>query len=338
MRTLFTLNLRRSAVLAVLSTGLLSSCETVIDLPEPEHTPRIALKYILSNYEPQRQTDELANTRKLFVSNSQRIFSNKEARGRKDATVVILDENGAEVERFRPVLPSSPYDTFNIGSYEPTRNLKGEPGRTYTLRASLPGFETVESKLTLPAVPVIESATFVKNESKSENSSVFGQLSLTVADDPGAANYYVAFARVVNSQNNQYQGWSQVDVAEDESDVEVDLGQFQLSTVYSFQGYSYGLFPFADTNVNGKRFSLTTNVRFYDGYCQQPSNCQRPDYMEVYVTSMTQDTYNFFLARRRYNDSEGNPFAEPAPLPSNIRPGYGLFGGMTDAVYRIKLR
>ncbi|PJJ58802.1 DUF4249 domain-containing protein [Hymenobacter chitinivorans] len=338
MLTLFTLN-RRSAALAVLSAGLvLSGCETVIDLPEPAHTPRIALKYILSNYTTQRQHDELANTRTLFVSTSQRIFSTKDVRGRKDATVVILDENGTEVERFQPVPPTSPYDTFNIGTYQPTRNLKGEPGRTYTLQASLPGFETVESKLTLPAVPVIESATFIKNVSKSDQSNVYGQLSITVADDPGATNYYVAFARVVDSQNNQYQGWSQVDIATDESDVDVDLGQFQLSTIYSFQGYGYDLFPFADAAVNGKRFSLTTNVRYYDGYCPQASNCQRPDYMEVYVTSMTQDTYNFFLARRRYNDSEGNPFAEPAPLPSNIRPGYGLFGGMTDAVYRIKLR
>ncbi|UOQ74233.1 DUF4249 domain-containing protein [Hymenobacter cellulosilyticus] len=337
MSTLYNMSLR-TAALGLLSLGLLGGCETVIDLPEPEHTPRIALKYILSNYETTRQHDELADTRTLFVSNSQRIFSNKQARGRKDATVVVLDENGTVVERFQPVEPSAPYDTFNIGYYKPTLKLKGEPGRTYKLRASLPGFETVESTLTLPAVPVIESAAFIKNESKSNGSEVHGQLSLTVADDPNATNYYVAFARAINSQNPEYQGWSGVEVAEDESDLEVDLGQFQLSTINSFNGFSYGLYPYADVNVNGKSFSLTTNVRYYDGYCQQPNNCQRPDYLEVYVTSMTRETYNFYVARQRYNDSEGNPFAEPAPLPSNIRPGYGLFGGMTDAVYRIKLR
>lgn len=338
MRTLYKMNLRSAALGLLLSLGVLSGCETVIDLPEPEHTPRIALKYILSNYEPARQNDDLTNSRQLFVSNSERIFSNKQARGRKDATVVVLDENGTVVERFQPELPTSPYDTFNIGYYQPTLGLKGEPGRTYKLRASLPGFETVESTLSLPAVPVIESATFIKNESKSNAGNVYGQLSLTVADDPGAANYYVAFARAINSQNSQYQAWSQVEVDEEASDLEVDLGQFQLSTINGFQGYSFGLYPYADTNVNGQRFSLTTNVRYYDGYCLPPNNCQRPDYLEVYVTSMTRETYNFFLARRRYNDSDGNPFAEPAPLPSNIRPGYGLFGGMTDAVYRIKLR
>ena len=33
---------------------------------------------------------------------------------------------------------------------------------------------------------------------------------------------------------------------------------------------------------------------------------------------------------QRYQDSHDNPFAEPAPLASNIRNGYGLFGGATD--------
>jgi hypothetical protein len=338
MTTLSTLNVKK-ALLGLGSLGLLSACETVIDLPEPEHTPRIALKYILSNYEAQKPNDELALTRNLFVSNSQRIFASKEAKGRKDATVVVLDETGAVVERFEPVPPAAPYDTFNLGYYQQTMHLKAAPGHTYTLRATLPGFETVESTLTMPAVPVIESATFIKNTAKTNTNEIYGQLSLTVADDPGAANYYVAFARVVDSRNPNNQGWAQVQVEEDDNDlpVAVDVERFQLSSINSFYGYSYGLYPYADTNVNGKRFSLSANVRYYGGYCPPTGTCQRADYMDVFVTSMTAEAYNFFLARQRYNDADGNPFAEPAPLPSNIKPGYGLFGGMTDAVYRIKL-
>ncbi|TGE14326.1 DUF4249 family protein [Hymenobacter elongatus] len=329
---------QRSAVLGLLGLGLLSACETVIDLPAPEHTPRIALKYVLSSYESQNQkgNDELANSRNLFVSNSQRIFDNRENKGRQDATVVVLDGSGAVVERFEHAPPRYPDD---LGFYRPTMGLKPQPGQTYTLRASLPGFESVESSLSMPAAPTIESATFVKNDSKSNPNDVYGQLSISVADDPRAANYYVAFARVIDSKNPDYQGWSQVQVVEDEADTDVtsDLGRFQLSSINSFLGYSYGLYPYADTNVNGQRFSLSANVRYYPGHCQTQNNCQGPDYMEVFVSSMTRDTYNFYLSRQRYNETEGNPFAEPAPLASNIKGGFGLFGGTTDAIYRIKL-
>ena len=55
------------------------------------------------------------------------------------------------------------------------------------------------------------------------------------------------------------------------------------------------------------------------------------------VSSITVDDYNFYLSRRRYADSHGNLFAEPAPLAGNVRNGYGLFGGATDATYRIRL-
>ena len=66
-------------------------------------------------------------------------------------------------------------------------------------------------------------------------------------------------------------------------------------------------------------------------------NCPQPAFVEVTVSSITLDAYNFYLSRRRYYDSDGNPFAEPAPLTSNVRPGYGLFGGATDVTYRIRL-
>ena len=57
----------------------------------------------------------------------------------------------------------------------------------------------------------------------------------------------------------------------------------------------------------------------------------------MHVSSITPEAYNFYLSRRRYYDSDGNPFAEPAPLASNVRPSYGLFGGATDVTYRIRI-
>jgi hypothetical protein len=40
---------------------------------------------------------------------------------------------------------------------------------------------------------------------------------------------------------------------------------------------------------------------------------------------------------QRYRSANDNPFAEPAPLRSNVQGGFGLFGGASDVVVRIKL-
>ena len=55
------------------------------------------------------------------------------------------------------------------------------------------------------------------------------------------------------------------------------------------------------------------------------------------MSSITKEACDFYLSRRRYLDSDGNPFAEPAPLASNVRGGYGLFAGAADATYRIRI-
>ena len=87
--------------------------------------------------------------------------------------------------------------------------------------------------------------------------------------------------------------------------------------------------------MNGQRIALASDVRFYN-YCPQPG-CPQLGFIEVTVSSITKDAYDFYLSRRRYYDSDANPFAEPAPLASNVRPGYGLFGGAADITYRIQL-
>ncbi len=73
-------------------------------------------------------------------------------------------------------------------------------------------------------------------------------------------------------------------------------------------------------------------------FLQPPeSRVPAPAYIEVIVSSIPVSTYDFYQSVQRYYDTDGNPFAEPAPLRSNVAPGYGLFGGATDVVLRIKI-
>ncbi|GAB3855616.1 hypothetical protein GCM10028822_26750 [Hymenobacter terrigena] len=315
----------------LLATAALAGCETATDLPEPPHTPRVALMHILTTAPLDSSFYELFQQRRLYVSNSQRVFDTNYLTGRPDATVELRDAAGSVVERYR-ASNRTQYGNYP-GYYLPVLGFRPQPGQQYTLRASLPGLETAESTLTMPSAPVIESGSYAPRTVPGPNGSgqYKGRLSLTIRDDPNATNYYLAFARLLDRQGQPLNGGSSVQVDYNSQNSAVSIGLFQLSSTN--QGYS--IYPFADTNVNGQRIALASDVQFYN-YCSQPG-CPQPGVIEVTVSSITKDAYDFYLSRRRYYDSNNNPFAEPAPLASNVRPGYGLFGGATDATYRIQL-
>ena len=325
--------MKNSLFLALLA--VLAGCETATDLPEPPHTPRVALLYTLSTAPQDSSFRELFAQRQLYISNSQRVFATSELKGRADATVELRDATGSVVERYRPVTtggsPQYGYAGYP-GYYRPVRGFRPQAGQSYTLRATLPGLETAESTLILPTAPVIESGTYVPRNTPNPTgyTQYRGRLSVVLRDDPATANYYLAFARVLDQQGRPGD-WAAVDVDYNGQHSSAGIGQFQLSSPRQL----YSFFPFADTDVNGQRIALASDVSFQSS-CYQ-NGCPQPGYLEVYVSSITPEAYNFYLSRRRYYDSNDNPFAEPAPLASNVRAGYGLFGGAADATYRIRI-
>jgi hypothetical protein len=318
----------------LLAATALAGCETTIDLPEPPHTPKVALFHLLSTTPQDSSFYGLFQDRQLYVSGSQRVFDSREILGRADATVELRDAGGAVVERYRPLLPRRGSFQDFPGQYRPVLNFQPQPGQRYTLRAAVPGLETVESTLTMPLPAVVESGTYVRRTpGPNDSPNMFrGRLSVVVQDDPAAANYYMAYARVLDQQGRPG-NWSAVNVDFESQSSNVSINQFQLSSPQQ----DYSQYPFADTDVNGQRISLASDVLFYGPGLCMGGTCPPPAFIEVHVSSITRDAYNFYLSRRRYFDSDGNPFAEPAPLASNIRGGYGLFGGTTDVVYRIRI-
>lgn len=314
-----------------LAATALAGCETTIDLPEPPHTPKVALMYTLTTAPLDSSFQYLFETRQLYVSKSQSVFSSDDIRGRNDATAELRDADGRVVERYRSVVSNNNLYYSNTGYYRPVLGFRPQPGQTYTLRTSLPGLEAAESTLTMPQPAVVESGTYAPAAGNGSSNQFQGRLSVVLRDNPNTADYYLAFARVLDRQGRPGD-WSPVQVDYQSQSSSVSIGQFQFSS----PGQQYSLYPFADTDVNGQRISMVSDVNFYST-CSSRNCPQELGYLEVTVSSITRDAYEFYLSRRRYYDSDGNPFAEPAPLASNVRAGYGLFAGSADATYRIRL-
>ena len=322
------------SLLAVAGLTLaLASCETIVDVEAPAHTPRLALTYTLSNQAPTADYRQFFSGRDLYVSTSQGVLETKDLDGRSDATVELRDASGQVVEQFRARGRVSYQGRDSLrGYYVPTRGYVGQPGMRYTLRASAPGVEPVEATLILPAPTTIESGSYAP---KSNFRYGPGRLSFTVADNAATTDYYVAYARVLDAAGKP---WGQIvrDYNTTENNgSEVDVNRFQLTE----SRYFYSVFPLSDVGRNGQRISSGNDVTIHYTGAYNPTNPTPPDpaFIEVIVSNITPDAYNFYQSLRRYSDVDGNPFAEPAPLRSNVKPGYGLFGGAADVTFRIPL-
>jgi len=329
----------KTAAISLLALLALGACETIIDVPEPEHTPALAVRYSLGTMPaPDDATRNLLAGRQLYVSASQRLFDTQPLKGLATATARLYDDNagGALVEEFVAGASYATYGLQEDGYYVPTLNFQPQPGRAYRLRVEAPGYAAVESRLTLPpAAPTITSAAFTP-ALDSDPYGRRGRLTVNVQDDPNATDYYVAFARLLDANgqplgNNGY-GYGYISEEEDDDGVSTLQGdRLHLSNAYD----NYLLLPYADTDINGRAFALSVDVRVsaYDPNGGPMTGGQ----IEVVISRVTRDSYLFWLSLDRYRNSDGNPFAEPAPLYSNVGNGFGIFGGSVDATVRVPL-
>src|SRR5688572_33168342 len=133
----------------VLQTGLMllpavlfSACETVVEMPIPEHEPKLAIRYMLGTVTPDSLEYAHFPQYQAYINHSQSLFSTEPLEGINNATLLITDANDKVVETFKQD-PSSNVGVGGNGYYQPVSDFVGQPGQKYTFTVSAPGYETV---------------------------------------------------------------------------------------------------------------------------------------------------------------------------------------------------
>jgi len=177
-------------------------------------------------------------------------------------------------------------------------------GVAYEVQASAPGFETVKANSILrEAVPILSTSARDLTNSAIDFAS---EIKFSFQDPPGNDYYFVAIYRNNSGVGNRYPLFIE---SQDPT-----LGASPLNADWSYQGLL-----FTDASFNGQLKEIAINsYEFIES--------SQATYL-LFLASLSEDYYRYALTSSAANENEGNPFAEPVRIHSNVEGGYGIFAG-----------
>ncbi len=282
--TLFAPIILFAAIIIVVS---ISSCEKDIsvDLPQPEN------QYVVEGYIEPGQIPY------VLISKSAAYFAAYDSASLlksmvKDAVVTI--NNGDTTY----TLTSPLVDGYFY--FEPTFNLVGEVGKTYTLRIITPDGTELTSTTTIPT-PIALDSTWFKIQ---EGFDSLGYVWARMTDPDTLGNCYRWFAKRL-SKDEQY-------IA--------PLGS-----------------TFEDKFINGKSFDFAynrgevPNSTAEDDENEEEGFFKDGDTVVVKFCAVTKESYDFWRLSETQASNNGNPFGSITPIKGNINGGIGIWEAITPS-------
>ncbi|MBS3913904.1 MAG: DUF4249 domain-containing protein [Bacteroidetes bacterium] len=206
-----------------------------------------------------------------------------------------------------------------------------ETGVAYTIKASAKGYDPVEANAYLPN-DVVTSGVSIEIKQKELDSSNFGAgwkyygrfksgtIKCSFMDESGVKNRYMITIDEgwKNSHSNDYyfNSW----VCDNEGVETID--NFDYS--YGTGGKSYFL---NDDLYDGKKIDLEFNTESEYNTFMSPGDTL--EYYSIRIYSFTEDFSKHVYTVKINDQNQNNPFSEPVQIFSNVKGGYGAFGGQS---------
>ncbi|MEM1095548.1 MAG: DUF4249 domain-containing protein [Bacteroidota bacterium] len=220
-----------------------------------------------------------------------------------DGTVEVF-HNGARIAE----LAYTPADTDPNFLLSPPYRSQGPrvvAGETYTLRASAPGYSAVEATTTIPT-PVALDTLRSRLTPSSDGFSQRLRADLTITDAPNADTYYfLAFRSISGGPTfNDF----------------FELINAPFRTVSAFEDNSVNGLFFSDATFRNQtvEFSIEASVNI-------------GSISEIVLYTVEEAYFRYHTALRDQQDTQENPFAEPAPVYSNVQNGLGIVASLAAA-------
>jgi hypothetical protein len=285
--------------------------QRTVDVEPPGHEPKLVLNGEIAS----------GSYWRLDVSQSLGAF---EPGSPSDSTLTVTD---ATVSVFEEGNRQGQLRLDSLNQYS-TRQFVPEPGRQYTVRVSAPDLGTAEATDRVPPVPPMRLET--EKTSGLVPNDYNRALQLTIDDPPNTDNYY----HIRLQKNGYFRDGTSIDTT-GVTDMRFQTRNRpildEMEQVLENNGqYYYGRdATFTDVLFGGTRHTLRLLVGDGQGIYSNPEEGDgypRVEYI-LYVSVLSEDAYQFDRTKRIFEQADGNPFAEPVDIHSNVEGGYGVVAG-----------
>lgn len=278
---------------------MLAGCELTVPVDLPDQSPKLVMNTLLHP----------GDTIHAYLSRSFGMYEDFALDEVVDATYIVEDMTNGASDTLQPLHnpPALLYQTIEVPVLS---------GHTYRFRAVAPGYEAVTGETTIPPVVPITEADYQPEARYNQDSILMDGWEITFTDPPGDNYYALTLELMFGGQNANRICYETLDPALAEVDVLNNGGDFVnvcegFFTDNTFDGSHYTVQVFTDNNLAG-----------------QPGNKMR-----IILSHINVDAFRHLQSSRLQERTEGNPFAEPVIVYSNIDNGFGVIGGMvTDTL------
>lgn len=230
-------------------------------------------------------------------------------------------------------VPNATIDIYRDGTYLATMihdpseqryysSVVPEEGKTYTLKASAPGFAdaaeaTAKVNLTIPITNVVRVKAARNGPNGPED-----ELTISFNDPAGETNYYMISFLSPGTDDLTRQYYSNICVNTLDPAIETIDNQDFIDD--NDNDCLYGDLFLKDELFNGQ----TRSIKFYiNSYSIEPYPNFTGDtvYSSIVLTHISEDYYRYRKTSAASHNTQGNPFAEPSNIYTNVKNGRGIF-------------
>ena len=293
--------MKKIFILLIIASTFIS-CEKVIPFEGDVTVSKLVINSIF----------ESDSTFKVHVSSSRSVVDTASFLNIEDAEVKILDNNGNIVDVLNHL-----NNGFYMGQTYPEEN------KNYNLEVKHPNYSNITSLDSLPAPININSIDTTTVMDPINGDRI--QINLNFDDPSSFQNYYLLETYAVS----EYILVEGIDTLEHEIDT---AQQYMILTDVVFQNggspwRDQGLFN--DLLFNGQNKVLEFEIPFYDesGYEDGYDWSYKISGIRIYLHNISKSYYYYRTSLELYQNTSGNPFAQPVQVYSNIENGFGIFAG-----------
>ena len=284
--------MKYSIYISVIAGLLANSCEMVVDVEIPTHKPTLVINSFIDPSEPFSAQ----------ISNSLGVLDRGEIKS-IDSAVVKIYEGDILIDQLQ---------LSQNGNYI-SANKFPLPGKSYKITASASPYDDVYATAEVPSEVNISDIVFKDSVASGNSYNITSSVTFTI-HDPSIKNYYeVSLYYLIYDSLTLESQLSPIYVYSNDPAIESnDAGSNNIL--------------FTDEHFNGKNYNL--EILFSPVF--HPEG-KVSDYDLVLNFANASEGAFLYKTTLSKNQASFNPFAEPAPVYTNIKNGLGIFAGKNSS-------